>query len=568
MLTEILLRNYLFVSEARIPFGEGMTVITGETGAGKSILVGAISLIFADPVPVPEPADPKQPMYLEAVFDPTLNSELTAHLSELGQEAEENLILAREVSPAGKSTYYLNGRRVTASLMRELKPLMIDFHHQRDQQRLLAPAYQLEVLDTYAGAEDLRAEFADLLKKTRADLKRLEEMRAAESHNRELAELYQFQYEELEKASLRIGEDTELQHEYDLQSHAREIAESTAAISHDLFESDYSAHDRIRSAVASLGRFSGLDPRIDQARQSLADCLDILDGASGELAELVSGTEHDPSRLEKIQVRLDQINALVHKHRVKSIADLLELFDERRRQIEGFGNLSGTILALEASLTDEYLKLKKTAAKLSALRTLAARKLSTELAGAVKQLAISEPLFEISIDKKVDSEILMPEFLAQCTDTGTDSCAFLFSANPGAALKPLSMVASGGELSRILLAVKKVLADRIPSRLVILDEIDAGIGGRTAEQVAEFIRGLAERHRVMCITHLAQIAAIANRHIALTKRGNDSGTAIAIKMLSAPERRVELARMLSGSDSEVSLRHADELIDKYNKARK
>lgn len=568
MLTGILLRNYLFVSEAMIPFGNGMTVITGETGAGKSILVGAISLIFADPVPVPEAADNTKPIYLEAVFDPTSNKELTSYLRELGQDPDDGLVLAREISPAGKSTFYLNGRRVAASLLRELKPLMIDFHHQRDQQKLLSPAHQLQVVDTYAKAESLREEFSTRLRKLRGDIRHLEELRATQAHNLELAELYRFQYNELEKAALQAGEDIALQQEYELLSHSREISDAAAVISQDLFESEYSAYDRIRGAISTLAKFSGLGSSVEQARQSLTDCLDILDGASGDLAELISGFDHDPNRLEQIQSRLDQINALVHKHRVRSVEGLLELFEQRRHQIEGFGDLAEDIHRLEASIETDFAALKASGARLHATRAAGAKKLGAELASAVKQLAISAARFEISIDKKAHPEFLLPEYLAKCSDTGADTCEFLFSANAGSALKPLSMVASGGELSRILLAVKKVLAERIPPRLVILDEIDAGIGGRTAEQVAEFIRSLSAGHSVMCITHLAQIAAIANRHIALTKGGDGRSTAIGITTLEGPQRRKELARMLSGSESEVSLRHADELIDKYDIARK
>jgi len=236
MLNEIYIRNYLFVPEQRLKFGPGMTVLSGETGAGKSILVGSISLIFGETPSPPEAYDPSQPIYLEASFDPGANSELQDWLREQERDPEEELCLAREISVAGKSSYFINGRKASASLMRELKPLVIDFHHQRDQQKLLSGAYQLRLLDMYAQNDALRGSFSTLYRQLKQGLKSLASLQEEEDRNSQLRELYQYQYEELEKAALKTGEDRLLQQEFDQLSHAREIGELAAVSAFDLYE--------------------------------------------------------------------------------------------------------------------------------------------------------------------------------------------------------------------------------------------------------------------------------------------------------------------------------------------
>lgn len=563
MLTGIYIKNYLFVPEQRLDFGPGMTVLSGETGAGKSILVGSIALIFGDASPALDPFDPDLPIYLEARFDLSGNKEVQAYLAELGYEPETDLTLAREVSPAGKSAYFLNGRKIAASVVKELRPLMIDFHHQRDQQRLLSAAYQLQVLDLYAQNEDLLISFAARYKGLRAQLKELETLSARAEQERQVRELYRYQYEELEKAALHEGEDTELQQEFDLLSHAREIAETAATASFDLYDSENSVHARLAGSLAALARFSHLNTRLAGIEQSLRDCLELVSENASALNDLTQGMNQDPQRLEQIRERLDLINSLLYKHKAQNTSELLELFARREAQINAFADLGERILALETSIEKDFGFLRESGEKLSASRIKAGERLSEELRKSISLLSIPEARFKISIDKKTDCKTIIQDYLDSCTEQGQDACQFFFSANRGSQLRPLSAVASGGELSRILLAIKKVLSDRIEEKLMVLDEIDAGIGGKTAEYVAQFIFQLARRHRIICITHLAQIAAIADQQIALQKEAGRQKNVIRMVPLQAEQRLEELARMLSGNVSDISLEHARELINKY-----
>lgn len=563
MLTGIQIQNYLFVPQQKLEFGPGMTVLSGETGAGKSILVGAISLIFGDASPALEAFDPQKPIYLEASFDISQNSELQEYLNQQGQETEEELILARELTLAGRSVYYLNGRRVAAAMMRELKPLMIDFHHQRDQQRLLSNSYQLQLLDLHAQNQDLKSGFVDRYRELREQIKELKNLKEQAETQRQLQELYQFQSEELEKAALREGEELELQQEFDLLNHAQEIAETATAASFDLYEGENSVYAKISGSLAGLAKFTHLNQRLATIEQSLHDCQEQISENATALSELTLELDSNPNRLEAIQERLDLINSLLYKHKLTSSCELLELQARREKQLNSFADLGQKIENLELSIKQNFTKLKQSADKLSESREKAAAKLSEELQENISQLSLPDARFKISIDRKSEGKIIMQEYLDSCTEQGQDSCQFFFSANRGGQLKPLSAVASGGELSRILLAIKKVLSLRMDEKLMILDEIDAGIGGKTAENVAQFIFQLARRHRIICITHLAQIAAIADRQIALNKESGGPKSVIKMKELKPEQRLEELARMLSGDVSSVSLQHARELIKKY-----
>ena len=560
MLSELYIKNYLFVREERIRFHPGMTVISGETGAGKSVLVGSISLIFADKGDL-EALDKTRPIYLEASFNALENPDLISFLEHEGYNGIEELVLAREISVAGKSQYFLCGRKISASLIKELKPLVIDFHHQRDQQKLLNPVYQLELLDSYAGLDAQRESFAVSYRKLRSDLKLLEALRSLQEKNLQLRELYQYQFDELDKAQLKPDEDILLQQQFELLSHAREIIESAANASLLLTEAEASIYDQLRSVNSSLNHFASFNPKLQSIVQNLSESLILLQDSSSDLGDLCESLGDDPARLESIQHRLDEINGLVFKHRVNSIAELMKLFAKRQEQLDAMADNAVRIAELELSTTEHFESLCAAADKLSAKRAHAATGLAKALCQEIRHLSIPQARLEIEIDKKVAREKSILRYLSEIDESGADSLTLLFSANPGFNPKALSTVASGGELSRVLLAIKKVLSVRIPPKLVILDEIDSGIGGKTATQVALFIHELASRHRVMCITHLAQIAAVADSHIAITKSSAADKTMISIKALNEEDRLAEIARMLSGSTTELSLLHARELIN-------
>lgn len=561
MLSEIFIKNYILVPELRLPFYPGLTVISGETGAGKSILVGSIGIIFGDSPAGLEAWDKERPIYLEASFAPGSDEELCRQLQEINSGGEEELLLAREISRSGKSNYYIGGRKVTASVMKTLKPLLLDFHHQRDQQKILSPGYQLEILDRYAGCLAQREGFRSAwraLKRLKTDL---EQMQRKQDEQRHLVELYRYQHAELESANIKAGEDLTLQKEYELLSHSMDILDLSQSMQQTMFESESSIFDQLSHYSAMLAQYKNLNPALENAAQSLTEALEALRSTSFELSAILDSLSADPGRLSYIEERLNLINSLLHKHKAKTVEDLQQLFAQREAEILAARDFESTILETHKQLERDSLILTQMAEDLSLIRKNAAQKLGMEIQEGIRKLAMKDARFEIRIDKNRKAENIQSDVLYSLSETGADEVDFLFSANPGSSMKSLSAVASGGEMSRILLGIKEILVSKESARLLILDEIDSGIGGKTADLVAECIAGIAKKHPVLCITHLAQIAAVADTHIAVEKNANEK-TSVTLRVLNATERVPEIARMLSGNSSQVALKHAAELINK------
>jgi DNA repair protein RecN (Recombination protein N) len=558
MLSEIYIKNYILLPELRLQIGAGLTVISGETGAGKSIIVGSIGLIFGESAMGLEAYDVSQPIYLEATFLPTADPELNDYLQEINTPPEDELILAREISVAGKSAYYIGGRKVTAAVMKGLKALLIDFHHQRDQQKMLSNSHQLYLLDRYADTIKLRDSFTQSFREIKAQRQTLQDMIRRQNEQKQKLELYRYQHEELEKAALETGEDTLLEQEYELQNNSLDILELSQSMKQETFEKEDSIFDQLSLYSNRLQSFKTLNPALNNAAQALVEAMEALRCVSSSLSEIGDSLAYNPARLSAIESRLNAINELLHKHKVKNVKELQELFQSRRQEILALEDFDKSIQELSDKVEKEVKELVKLADLLSDKRQKAAVKLAQELQNSIRQLAMKDARLQIDIDKKPQQEILQSDSLSAFTESGQDRMEILFSANPGSSLKALATVASGGELSRILLGIKEVLVAREAPRLLILDEIDAGIGGKTAESVAACIGKIACRHPVFCITHLAQIAAQADTHIAVTKN-SDIKTTVTLTVLSKAERTRELARMLSGKITEASLRHAEEL---------
>ncbi|MCB5286443.1 MAG: DNA repair protein RecN [Candidatus Cloacimonetes bacterium] len=558
MLSEIYIKNYILVPELRLQFEAGLTVISGETGAGKSIIVGSIGLIFGESALGLEAFDAGQAIYLEATFLPATDPELIEYLQQINTPPEEELILAREISVGGKSAYYIGGRKVSAAVMKGLKALLIDFHHQRDQQKLLSSSHQLYLLDRYADTIKLREAFGQSFREIKAQRKTLQNMIRQQNEQKQKLELYRYQHEELEKAALKTGEDTLLEQEYELLNHSLDILELSQSMKQTIFENEDSIFDQLSLYSNRLQSFKNLNPALDNAAQELLEALEALSSVSSSLSEIVDSLAYDPDRLSAIQARLDAINELLHKHKVKNVKELQELFQQRKQEILAMEDYNKSIKELNGKLEKDFKELVKQADLLSDQRQKAAVLLAQELTNSIRQLAMKDAKLQIDIDKKPQLENLLSDSLSAFSESGQDRIQILFSANPGSSLKALAGVASGGELSRILLGIKEVLVAREEPRLLILDEIDAGIGGKTAESVAACIGKIASRHPVFCITHLAQIAAQADTHIAVTKN-SDTKTNLTLRVLSKAERTQELARMLSGKLTDAALRHAEEL---------
>lgn len=563
MLTELFLQNYILIPELRLRFERGMSVITGETGAGKSILVGALNLVFGKSSIQQIAFDPRKDVYLEVTFNIShKHDQVTAYLESIGVSVtEDELVGAREITTSGKSTSFLNGRKTSLSVLKELHDLLIDFHHQRDQQNLLSPSFQMDLLDNFGNLMPLRTSFRDAFTNLKDLLKLRQELQEEQERNRQLCELYRFQSEELASAQLKSGEDAELEQEFNLLSHSEEIIALAKEVYQSFYEQDNSLYDTLSGSLTQIRRYSDLSSSIVELCTGLETCVSNLQDASSRLRSLQEQIASDPARLEEIRLRLDLINSLKAKYKKAGISELLEYLEQINSFIATQDTGNDQLQALDNEISRLFAEVKKQADKLTAQRSKVAVRLAEDIVKNVRQLSIPKAQFEIKIDKKSSEEILLTDLGKAWSDTGQDVVEYRFSANPGSPVQPLKAIVSGGELSRILLASKQSLASVMPPRTIILDEVDVGIGGKTAGALADFIHKLGHDFQVICITHLARIAAAADSHVVIEKQVRKDHTSISVETLSGEARTNEIARMLSGHITDLSLQHARELLN-------
>jgi DNA repair protein RecN (Recombination protein N) len=563
MLTGIHLKNYILIDELKLSLNSGMSVITGETGAGKSIIVGALNLVFGKSGSQQIAYDPQKDVYLEMTFSaPAVLAEVHAFLEETGFPAEnEEIIVSREFTAAGKTTSYLNGRRTSSAVLKDLHDLLIDFHHQRDQQKLLNPGYQLDLLDLYGGLLPLRNEFRNCFQELRSTMKAMKEMQEAELNNQQLIDLYRFQLEELDSAGLVPGEDKELEQEFELLTHSEDIINIASQTYAVFYEQENSLYDTVTQALNQIQKYSAMSSSIREISSKLEACSENIQEASIQLRDLKEQIDIDPERLNGIRQRLDLINTLKTKYKQASIEEILAYKSKIEQSVLSQDNRNEEIQALTDRINVLFSVLLAKADHLTDRRRASSQKLAADIKDNVKKLSIQNAQFEIQIDKKADGKILLSDIAVYFSDNGQDVAEFRFSANPGSPVLPLKSIASGGELSRILLATKKALSGVMPPRTIILDEIDSGIGGKTAGSLAEFIHDLSGSYQVICITHLAKIAAAADNHIAIEKKTQKGATSVDVDILDTQKRIKEIARMLSGHITELSLQHARELLN-------
>jgi len=551
MLTELRIRNFALIDQLTVHLGPGLNVLTGETGAGKSIIVGALSLLLGERASSDAVRVGAERASVEGVFDIEGNQNLLAWLEEQGIEAEDGLLLLkREVAVEGRNRAWINGSPATATVLGELGGVLVSLHGQHEHQTLLRREEQRAILDAYAGLEDVVASVSAAHGSLREVRSRVADLERRRADILQRADFLRFQVEEIESAGFRSGEDEELETEAKMLAHSEELQSLSAS----LFDA-LGGDGALLSQLTSLRRPLSQLTRIDSAQEPLEELFDTAYYAIQELTERVerygATVEHDPLRLEEIRRRQDLIFRLSSKYGA-GIDEILELGSRARAEldlIEGGDFELGRLREEETSAGEALVSL---ASELSARRGAAMASLSAEVDDLLPALGMQGGRFEaVAIE------------LPQPGPSGAEEVEFRVSLNQGFKPRPLSQVASGGELSRVMLALKTILArlDAVPT--VVFDEVDAGIGGRVALQVGQKMRDVAEFHQVFAITHLPQIASRAHTHLQVRKVDRDGVTATEVESLHAEARVAEIARMLGGdSDSPVSLEHARQLLDR------
>ncbi len=516
-LLELEVRDLALIERVRLEPDAGFTVITGETGAGKSLLIDALALVLG----------------ARADVGLVRAGATVARVQALFERNPEPLICVRELTAAGRSTARVDDAAVTAARLAEIAGPLVEIHGQHDQQRLLDPAQQRELLDAYGGHAALRERVARAVAAWRANRAALDALEGDPRVVARMLDLHEHEAAEIEAAGLRPGEADEIRVRLAAAASADQVARLVGGMRERLTAEGSGAHDVLARAARDGAELARLDPRFDALATRLEGLLAETDDVASELRRLAAGLDHDPAAIAALEARLGQIYALERKYGPDEAA-VLAHGERARAEAERLRGLEAERAARAADDARLEAAARDVATELTAARGAAATRLAAEVSRALAELGFRQARFEVALHR------------GELSATGAETVQFLIAPNPGEPSLPLARIASGGELSRISLALKGVLAAADATPTLVFDEIDAGIGGRSADRVGRALRRLARDHQVLCVTHLAQIAAHADAHIRIEKQERDGRTVTELRRLEGEERLAELALMLGG----------------------
>jgi DNA repair protein RecN (Recombination protein N) len=553
MLVELTVENYAVVDRLRVRFHAGLNLLTGETGSGKSIVVDALGLLLGGRASSEMIRSGEDRARVAGIFEVADGRAVRATLEQAGIEAEEGeLLIEREVLGGGKSRAFVANRPATVALLRELAPHLGDIHGQHDQQLLFLPETQREMLDAFAGAQKLVAEIGESYGAFRQVESELAEIERSEQEKLRLLDLWQFQRREIEGLHLQPGEDATLESERRVLQNLGRILETAGGAYAALYDSPESAVALARLTARRLEELARIDPALGEIRETLKPAEIALSEAAYALRDYLGRLEANPARLDEVETRLAAIDRAKRKYGA-TIEEILGFLDQVARDIAAVEHSGERIEQLRVErrkLSDQYEAL---AGKLTARRTEAAGKLAKRVEAELGALAMERAVFEIAVRQ------------ADASASGKDAVEFLVSPNLGEVPKPIEKIASGGEISRIALALKTCVSAPTRAngavRTLVFDEVDAGIGGGVAEGVGRRLKKLSAGNQVLCVTHLAQIACFADHHYLVEKREQKGRTVASIEELDDAARTREIGRMLSGQKvTSEALKHAERLI--------
>ncbi|WP_018249977.1 DNA repair protein RecN [Orenia marismortui] len=555
MLSELVISNFALIKDVKLELKPGLNILTGETGAGKSIIIKALDMLLGGRASTDYVRYGEDKAIIEGCFNLKDNFLAKEKVDELGLELsdDENIILTREISVNGNNKSRINGRVVTLEMVRGITQYLIDIHGQHEHQSLLNAEDHLRLLDEF-GAKDLmevKVGLINLYSKLQEKKKKLEELNYDERERERRIDLLEFQINEIEEAELKMNEDEELLEERKRLSNAEELSQTIGKAYSQLYQSEFeqsSIIDQVNQLSKEIDSLVKLDNELEEVAENLKSINYDLEDVSFKLRDYHDEIEFNPQRLNLIEERLDIISRLKRKYG-DTISEILDYQDTIIKELDNIKNSQIRKEELKENidkLEEEYLALAK---KLSSKRKEMANILEKNISKELKDLSMMQTVFKIDF-KERDTY----------SKDGIDKVEFLISPNPGSKLKPLAKIASGGELSRVMLSLKTITADIDQISTLIFDEIDTGIGGRVGKLVADKLDSLAKNHQIICITHLPQIACMADNHHLIMKKIVNNETETVIHPLKDNARIRELARMLDGSLSETTLDHAEELL--------
>jgi len=550
MLKSLHISNYALIAELDIHFESGLSVITGETGAGKSIILGALSLILgqrADSKSIKIDADK---CIIEAEFDISNYTHLTEFFiqNELDNEGNQ-CIIRRELTSSGKSRAFVNDTPVGLNVIRDLSNKLIDIHSQHENLLLSNPGYQLDVVDTIAQNSNLLAEYKSSFanwKGLQSELKQLQ--KTAEKQTADL-DYIQFQYQQLADAKLIENEQDELEFEQETLSHAEEI-KTELQRAWQLLEEEHKSLPALKESMTALSRIKSYIPNGENWYERLHSALIELKDIAAEMNSYEERVEFNPSRLAIVEGRLSEIFSLLKKYRVNTVAELIEIRQNLEKQLDKIDSFDEEIEALRLKIENATLQLKNLSEQLTKSRQNASKPIEHYLVEQLSKLGMPNIQFQVEIST-----------LQEFTEIGVDEVQFLFSANKNRPVQPVTQIASGGEISRLMLSIKSMVAHKADLPTIIFDEIDIGVSGEIAHRMGEIMKSMSIDMQVVTITHLPQIASKGQQHYKVFKDESGAQTQTYIQRLSSADRVTEIAQMLSGKDiTEAALQNARELL--------
>jgi DNA repair protein RecN (Recombination protein N) len=556
MLVELVVENYAVIERVRVRFHPGLNLLTGETGSGKSIVVDALGLLFGGRSSAEMVRSGADRARVSGVFEIPSSPELLVFLQQAGVEPEDGeLLVEREIQSNGKSRALVGNRPATAALLRDLAPFLGDIHGQHDQQQLFSPAVQRDMLDAFAGAEELAREVAARYRHWRAASAELEELDHGSQEKLRLADLWAFQRKEIEAVAPKAGEDAELESERRVLRNVVRLQESAGAAYAAIYEDTHSAVAQLGVAAKRLEEVARIDPGIGEVIAALKPASIGIDEAAYALRHYLGALEADPGRLDEVEARLATIEKLKRKYGA-TIEETLAFLDQVKTDLAAVETSSERRQTLEKDIAQAAATYESEASRLSAKRKDAASRLGQRVERELSALAMEKSRVEICVETHASS--------GGWSEHGSDAIRILISPNPGEEPKPLEKIASGGELSRVALALKTCTGTRTSQTApltLVFDEVDAGVGGSAAEAVGRRLKKLSLASQVICVTHLPQIAGFADHHYTVEKHTVKGRTTAAVEELTPDARTREIGRMLSGERvTPEALRHAEQLI--------
>ena len=542
MLKELRIKNLAIIDDLAVRFEGGLNVLTGETGAGKSIIVDALSLALGSRAQTDLVRSGEKEAMIQAYFEVEGDN-----IPDLGIDVSDGLILRRSLSPGGKSKAYINDTLVSLQSLVEVGKSLVDIHGQYEYQSLMHIDKHRVLLDSYGKLRDDREMVGSLYDEVQALRGEKNDLQQKVKERAHRVDLFKFQMNEINAACLMPGEKEALIEKRTILSNLSRLKELTETSYSMLYGSEDSCTERLSSVIAKVREMSSLDQSLSETLNLLESALPFIEDSAISLRGLKDKYDLEPEKLAEIGERIELIKRLERKYG-EGVETILRYRDEAERELNGLELSDERLDSLEAELKEKEDMLFKTALSLSEKRRKVAKMIEELVKKELKELAFSNAEFRVDIRQE------------SLTSHGLDRVEFMFSANPGEPPKPLTKIASGGELSRVMLALKSILADVDNLPILIFDEVDAGIGGRTAESVGKKLKKISHKHQVLCTTHLPQIASFGDFHLTINKRQRDGRVYVEVKELTGKERQDEVARMLSGKITDASLKHARELL--------